>query len=199
MRLSFEKRRQQIILRAIRLFARRGFKATTSKQIARAAGVSEAMVFKIFSTKKRLYTAIIDYKLREIREAVSAIRFPSAVDPRKVLTKIARAILERIEADEAFLRLLFFSALEGYGLSQLFFEREGAGFSRPLRQYIYGLQKRGRFRRLDTGLVVQFLIGIIIHYTMLKHVFKVSDIARVSRKKVIHTFITLFTEGLKCR
>ena len=60
--MAGEERRLQILRVAMRLFSQRGFGGTTTKEIARAAGVSEAMVFRHFATKKELYRAILDHK-----------------------------------------------------------------------------------------------------------------------------------------
>src|SRR5438874_8500105 len=60
--MAGEQRRSQIVRVAMRLFSRRGFRGTTTKEIARAAGVSEAMVFRHFATKEALYGAILDDK-----------------------------------------------------------------------------------------------------------------------------------------
>src|SRR5882762_3543960 len=56
------ERRLQILRLAVRLFSQRGFRGTTTKEIALAAGVSEAMVFRHFATKEELYSAILDHK-----------------------------------------------------------------------------------------------------------------------------------------
>src|ERR1044071_7406409 len=61
-RMCAGERRQQIAEVAMRLFSERGFRGTTTKEIAQAAGVSEAIIFRHFATKEDLYTAIIDYK-----------------------------------------------------------------------------------------------------------------------------------------
>ncbi len=61
-RMAGEERRLQILRVAMRLFAERGFRGTTTKEIAHAAGVSEAMVFRHFATKDELYDAILDQK-----------------------------------------------------------------------------------------------------------------------------------------
>src|ERR1043165_636565 len=61
-RMAAEERRLQIVRVAMRLFSERGFRGTTTKEIAHAAGVSEAIIFRHFATKEELYTAIIDYK-----------------------------------------------------------------------------------------------------------------------------------------
>src|SRR5437588_12033707 len=61
-RMVAGERRLQIVKVAMRLFSERGFRGTTTKEIAHAAGVSEAIIFRHFATKEELYTAIIDYK-----------------------------------------------------------------------------------------------------------------------------------------
>ena len=57
-RLNPSARRDVIVTAAIPLFARKGFAGTTTREIAEAAGVSEALVFKHFATKTELYDAI---------------------------------------------------------------------------------------------------------------------------------------------
>ncbi|MBP2297650.1 TetR/AcrR family transcriptional regulator [Azospirillum picis] len=57
-RLDSSARRRAILDAALPLFARKGFAATTTKEIAQAAGVSEALIFKHFPTKASLYEAI---------------------------------------------------------------------------------------------------------------------------------------------
>src|SRR5829696_247868 len=61
-RMCADERRLQIAEVAMRLSSERGFRGTTTKEIAQAAGVSEAIIFRHFATKEELYTAIIDYK-----------------------------------------------------------------------------------------------------------------------------------------
>ena len=56
-RMTAEDRKLQILRVAVSLFSQRGFGGTTTKEIAQAAGVSEAMVFRHFATKQELYSA----------------------------------------------------------------------------------------------------------------------------------------------
>ncbi len=58
-RLDFEERRRAIVAAAMPLFARKGFAGTTTKEIARAADVSEALVFQHFPSKAALYQEIL--------------------------------------------------------------------------------------------------------------------------------------------
>src|SRR4051795_3080789 len=58
-RLDSEERRKAIIDAALPLFARKGFAGTTTKELAEAAGVSEALIFKHFPSKAALYAEIL--------------------------------------------------------------------------------------------------------------------------------------------
>jgi AcrR family transcriptional regulator len=58
MRLSSEERRAAIIQAVRQAFAEKGFHGTTTRELADAAGVSEALLFKHFPTKEALFSAM---------------------------------------------------------------------------------------------------------------------------------------------
>jgi AcrR family transcriptional regulator len=58
-RLSSEERRDSILKAARGVFAENGFRGTTTKALAEAAGVSEALLFQHFPTKEALYAAML--------------------------------------------------------------------------------------------------------------------------------------------
>jgi AcrR family transcriptional regulator len=60
MRLTSDERRQAIIDAVKKVFARNGFDGTTTRELATAAGVSEALLFKHFPNKEALYDAVIE-------------------------------------------------------------------------------------------------------------------------------------------
>src|SRR5260370_21935849 len=61
-RLPASDRRRQLLETALDLFSRKGFQGTTTKEIAAAAGVTEAIIFRHFPSKQALYTAVLDYQ-----------------------------------------------------------------------------------------------------------------------------------------
>lgn len=62
------ERRAAILAAATRLFGEKGYEGAPVNEIARAAGVSEGAVFRLFATKEGLLAAIF----REVREAFFA-------------------------------------------------------------------------------------------------------------------------------
>ena len=57
-RLSAGQRKAAIVQAALPLFARKGYAETTTKDLARAAGVSEPLLYKHFPSKEALYAEI---------------------------------------------------------------------------------------------------------------------------------------------
>src|SRR5438270_9215748 len=57
-RLSSGERRAAIIRAVRRVFAEKGFVGATTRELADAAGVSEALLFKHFPTKEALFSAM---------------------------------------------------------------------------------------------------------------------------------------------
>src|SRR3982074_829078 len=58
-RLDSDERRQAIVDAAVPLFARKGFAGTTTRELAGAAGISEALLFRHFPSKQLLYREIL--------------------------------------------------------------------------------------------------------------------------------------------
>jgi AcrR family transcriptional regulator len=168
-RMAGEERRQQILRVAMRLFSQRGFRGTTTKEIAAAAGVSEAMVFRHFANKEELYSAILDYKacagsLEDPRACVAeAIR---RKDDFAVFSGLARELMRRHESDTEFLRLLTHSALEGHELAQMFWERNVRELYDFLGGYIRDRQRDGAMRHVDPAIVVRAFLGTVIHHSL---------------------------------
>src|SRR5579864_769316 len=57
-RLSCDERREAIVQAVKSVFAKKGFDGTTTKELAKAAGVSEALIFRHFPNKESLFDAM---------------------------------------------------------------------------------------------------------------------------------------------
>jgi len=59
-RLPFDQRRQAIVDAVRGVFAENGFHGTTTRELAKTAGVSEALLYKHFPSKESLYAAMLE-------------------------------------------------------------------------------------------------------------------------------------------
>ena len=168
-RMAGEERRLQILAVAVSLFSERGFRGTTTKEIAQAAGVSEAMVFRHFATKQELYAAILDHKacagdkFEPEEMAADAIQ---RKDDRGVFEALALGALNHHEKDPDFQRLLLHSALEKHELAQMFFDEFVRRVYEFLGSYIRERQREGALIEMDPAIVVRCFIGMVMHHSL---------------------------------
>jgi AcrR family transcriptional regulator len=168
-RMAGEERRSQILAVAVSLFSQRGFRGTTTKEIAHAAGVSEAMVFRHFATKEELYAAILDHKAcshENFDPAVMAAEAIKRKDDRAVFESLALGALNHHEKDPEFQRLLLHSALEKHQLAEMFFNEFVRRVYEFLGAYISERQRDGAFVEVDPAIVVRCFIGMVIHQSL---------------------------------
>ncbi len=69
MRLSAPERRQRIVESALGVFAGGSYSGATTADIARAAGISEPILYRHFSSKRELYFACLDEAWSRLRTA----------------------------------------------------------------------------------------------------------------------------------
>ena len=59
-RLPAAKRREQLLHTATKLFAEQGYARTTTAQLAKAAGVTEPIIYRHFDSKRDLFVALVE-------------------------------------------------------------------------------------------------------------------------------------------
>lgn len=204
-RMKGDARREQILQTAVTLFSQRGFKGTTTKEIARAAGVSEAMVFRHFENKDALYGAILDTK--GCQDGVH--RFPweenaalqAAIeqeDDFAVFYNIAFDALNKHQSDVGFMRLLFYSALEEHELADRFFQEFIARIYEFIGGYIEQRQRDGAFREMNPRIAVRAFLGMLIHHSLNNILWdKGRTILDISTEEAAKNFAGVLLNGIK--
>lgn len=205
-RMKGDARREQILNTAVSLFSQHGFSGTTTKKIAAAAGVSEAMVFRHFSTKDELYGAILHSKSCE----EGTIRFPwqdndplkKAIDENDdfgVFYNFALNALNKQEADVGFMRLMFYSALEEHELAERFFNEFVSKVYEFLSAYVEKRQKDGAMRDVNPRIVVRAFLGMIIHHSLNNILWdKNCQILNITNEEAAKNFAEILLRGITC-
>jgi len=196
-RLTGEERRRVIVEASVALFSRKGFRGTTTKEIAETAGCSEATIFKHFATKEELYSAILEAKSRIEETLAKAAQAAASKDDIGVFRAVGLESLIRTEQDPSLMRLLLFSALEGHNLSHLFFESKVRGLHEFLSGYIQDRIADGAFQPVDPLLAARGFVGMVAHYLLIHEIFGVKRQAGLLPEHVVDTFVRLFLQGIQ--
>lgn len=192
-------RREQILVEAMACFAERGFRGTTIRALASRVGLSEAALYRYFPSKEALYTAIIDHKMAAV-DLVAVMR-PVAQHGNELefFAQLAREIFARVESDPAFLRLLYFSALEGHRFADPFFDSRVKRLREFLTDYISARVAEGRFVRTDPVIASRAFLGMVFDHLNVRLVLGQSEAYPQPVDEVAETFATIFVQGMQTR
>ncbi len=166
-----EDRRGAILAAAIMVLAREGIAATTTRKIAAAAGVNQAMLGYYFGSKDELLFAVLHELMQQTQALALAMR-TSATDLRTLITQSIAAFWETVERDPSIqfmqLELTLYALRQpesawlarqqyaGYGavVEQLF--REGCAATGQTCAVPFAVLARFVIAGLD-GLILQFI------------------------------------------
>jgi AcrR family transcriptional regulator len=108
-----ERRREEILKAAKRVFAKKGFHATTMADVAKAARISYGSVYWYFESKDVLFHALMDAEELALRTHIDATQagLGPGVDAEAVFRASVQATFEFFEADRDVAKLLFRDSL----------------------------------------------------------------------------------------
>ena len=200
-RLRADDRRAQIVDIAARLFSKKGFSGTTTKEIAEGAGVSEAIIFRHFPTKQTLYSAIIENKTRQTQHQLQSNLKDAELrkDDYAFFGSLAFDLLEIHLNDPTIMRLLMFSALEGHELSEMFFQSTARKVRDRVRRYIKHRIADGKFREVDANLCARAFVGMIMFHAEVRVIYKntSNDDVKLPSRKIADELADLFLRGIR--
>ncbi|WP_350348132.1 TetR/AcrR family transcriptional regulator [Agromyces sp. G08B096] len=108
-RISATARREQILETAARVFGELGYAGATTDKVARAAGISQPYVVRLFGTKDQLFVEVIertcDRVLRAFDDAIEA-----SDDDDTIRARVGAAYVDLVETD----RGVLLSLMQGF-------------------------------------------------------------------------------------
>lgn len=194
-RKSAGERRAQILREAARCFGTRGFRGTTTRDIAEAVGITEAALYRHFPGKDAIYAAILDARMA-VPEVIAALG-PAARerDDRRVFTGLANAIFGSVDADPSFLRLLLYSALENHEMARPFYETRVRRLREFLTRYLARRMRDGAFRAGDPALAARAFMGMVADHVIARTVFAQRE--PYASTDVAAAYTEIFLDGMR--
>jgi len=110
-RKTAEERREEILEAALVEFAAHGLDGGSTEAIAKAVGISQPYVFRLFGTKKELFIATIEMCMRGTLEMFRSAAAGSK--GQEALHSIGEAYMERLTTDPTYLH----SQMQAYAAS----------------------------------------------------------------------------------
>ncbi len=170
--------RARILDAAARQFSADGFSQSTTRAIAEAAGVNQAMIHYYFQSKTRLYERVLAGMIVDLLTNVAESLAPGKASPADVLVGFPERIVALLASDPV--RINIFRREIGNGaphLRAVVDQLGGAGplgFREIMLEYIGSARRSGAIAG-DAPTLMAFLLvhayGAILIQPMLQHIF----------------------------
>jgi AcrR family transcriptional regulator len=109
--MSAVERRADVLRAAVAEFAKGGYYGTSTEDVARAAGISQPYLFRLFPTKKALFLALVEHGFGRVREAfVEAVGDRTGEDAMAAMGDAYGDLLR--DRDELLLQMHCYSACD---------------------------------------------------------------------------------------
>jgi AcrR family transcriptional regulator len=193
-RQSAEQRRQQLLEAALPLFSEHGFEGTTTRAIAEAAGITEALIFHYFPTKLALFQAIIvEHGLHRLHDFDPGTLVGKAMP--EVLTARLNMFLNTMWKNRLALRMMYgATASEVHSLKGL--KVLDARPRERLRLLLTGYEAAGRIRQGTADPATKVISAAVVGFLLSSLRSEPEDWER-ERTEFVYDLITLILPGLQ--
>lgn len=173
-KISGEARRAAIIETARRVFMEKGFYRTTTRELAEAGGVSEALLFKHFPNKEALYSAIQVSFFKQQGSKVKE-RLESLKPSTSALVLLVRDLVSLVlggqpdEDERLFFRLILRSLMDEGEFTRLAIQGGPSRWVKKVEECVRAARRAGDMvdppiqASLAGWMVHQLISGIMIH------------------------------------
>ncbi len=154
-------RREQILEAAIRVFADKGFRRATTREVAREAGVSEGTIYNYFEDKDELLIAIMDV-LNETERRAEDFEEGLATDFGSLVEAYLHRRMDLIWENREVFRVLLSEMLVNAGLRERYIREVVEPTMRIGEENFRSRVKQGGTRATDAALATRVTAGAVL-------------------------------------
>src|SRR6516165_6033232 len=157
--VKWQQRRHEIVDMSAKVFAERGYHATSTTELCEANGIGKGALYYYIGSKEQLLAAINDRVMDEVMLGADRVALAGG-SPREQLTMLGEELLDVIFRfrDHVWVFLHDFPALTGKN-AETFRQRRRAYERRVQAVFEEGVES-GDFRPIDTRLAVDAWLGM---------------------------------------
>jgi AcrR family transcriptional regulator len=185
-----EERRIQILEVSLNVFAEKGFKGSSIKNIAGAAGISQGLMYHYFPSKEALLRATVEYHgfLPQLKQILKENKEDALKD---ILAELAEKFLALLDEKRTLVRLLVSEIQFNRALKSAWADmcREGSSL---LQEYLDSHIEKGELRRHNTEVTARMLFSVIFMYHFTEDIF---DFSKLTRQEFIDEAVSNILRG----
>lgn len=154
-----EAKRNAIVNAGFRVFAKYGYKKASTDEIAREAGISKALLFHYFESKRGLFTYLYDYGVTFLVDAIGELHDYEETDFFKIFANAQACKIEMLREHPDAMRFLVNAYLED---DPSFGPEFGSGFQEALDKSSQAFLSRTDASKFRDGIAVEQVLNIVL-------------------------------------
>lgn len=192
-RLGAEQRREMIARAALKLFAEQGYERTTTKEIAREAGISEGTIFKYYPTKHDLLLAFFH---REVFAPLHGIfKLDEPVDDYRVLHALIADRFRLWHSHRSLMKVIIGEAIFNPEMVQ-HINRLTTPALNIIEDYFRQRIQDGAFRRFNVEIAARAMISLLLTYFFRWSMLEAVEEDEAARQALVDELAALFLYGV---
>jgi AcrR family transcriptional regulator len=190
--LQAEERRFQILQVALDVFAEKGFKGTSIKDIAEAADISLGLMYHYFASKEALLNATVENHsfLPQMKRILKNTRNRPMIE---VFNELAAGFLKLLDSKAGLVKILIREIDSSPTVKKVWSNLVHEGV-RLLQEYFDQKVAAGDLRPHNTEITARSVMGILFMYHFTQDVFNTS---RVTKEEFIQEMLINIMDGIK--
>lgn len=169
------ERQKNILAAATEIFAEKGFAATSTREIAKKAGVAEGTIFRHYKTKKDLLLSIVTPMMIRLMAPLILKDFNKVLNKDfekfdDFLVAVVANRAEFLKGNQNIIKIFLQEIPFHPELKEQFLEHVGTKVFDRIQQIIEHYKEKGQIRDLPTPTVMRLIGSSIIGYFVAKHV-----------------------------
>jgi len=160
MKSLVEKRKNQILDAASRIFSKKGFSKANTDQIAKAANLGKGTIYRYFKSKKDLFLSVVDRGLDKLRDKI-LMEVEKTDDPLKKIENAIRAYLSYFEKNKSLIGILIHEQSSFQKrIAKRYFEHYYGNVDRIKKNLKEGI-KQGLIKDMDVNSIISVYTSML--------------------------------------
>jgi len=186
-------RRTQLLQAAETVFAAKGYHGATTREIARAADVSEGTLYNYFASKRDLFTGLMISRADALIESIAEVRTDSV---EGAMVQLLAGQFTRMRAHHQF-RLFLQEARLDPELNRALVEDVLPRISREVKGQMATLMDAGIMRRVDPEIANWALISAVVGLALFADLGAAPVLETISAEALAEQVSDIFIHGLR--
>lgn len=172
-----KEKREDILLAAESVFAERGFKGTTVREVAQKAGIANSLIFYYFKNKSVLYEAVFQNFFEQLEDLIQH-SMNLDMDRLGILREILFGATDFFISQRNFLRILMREIIDNGRITR----KIGQDYFKPvydtLEKFLTEGEKEALFKEVDPLHFIQSLLGMNLFYFLSEPLMRAIGVRR---------------------